>query len=56
MQSAIAAANTPYETVHKATQHAADFIEDNFNMAANAASEATQHAVGQTARAARSND
>ena len=52
MQSAITAANTAYETVHKATQQAAEFVEGNFN-AASAAAQAARQGVEQTSRAAR---
>ena len=40
--------HTAYETVHKATQHAAEIIEGNFNVATTAASRSTQPADEQT--------
>jgi len=53
MQSAVTAANTAYETVHKASQQAVEIVEGNFNVAAAAASKATQQAGEQASRAAR---
>jgi phasin family protein len=50
MKSAIAAANTTYETVHKATKQAVEIAESNFNAAASAASKAASQATAQAAR------
>jgi phasin family protein len=53
MQSAIAAANTAYETVQKTTQQAVEIVEGNFNAAVTAASKAARQDVEKTSRAAR---
>ncbi|MEA3120537.1 MAG: hypothetical protein QOH33_69 [Paraburkholderia sp.] len=53
MKSAISAANTTYETVHKATKQAVEIAESNFNAAATAATKAAQQAASQASRAAR---
>jgi phasin family protein len=53
LTSAITATNAMYETVHRATQQAVDVGESNFNVAAAAASKATQHAVEHASRAAK---
>jgi len=50
MKSAITAANTTYETVHKATKQAVEIAESNFNAAASAASKAASQATAQAAR------
>jgi phasin family protein len=52
MKSAITAANTTYETVHKATKQAVEIAESNFNAAATAATKAAQQAASQASRAA----
>jgi phasin family protein len=53
MKSAITAANTTYETVHKATKQAVEIAESNFNAAATAATKAAQQAASQASRATR---
>jgi len=53
MKSAITAANTTYETVHKATKQAVEIAESNFNAAATAATKAAQQAASQASRAAK---
>jgi phasin family protein len=53
MRSAITAANTAYETVHKATQQAVEIVEGNFNTAVSAAAQAARQGVEQPSRAAR---
>jgi phasin family protein len=53
MKSAISAANTTYETVHKATKQAVEIAESNFNAAATAAQKAAQQAASQASRAAK---
>jgi phasin family protein len=53
MKSAISAANTTYETVHKATKQAVEIAESNFSAAATAATKAAQQAASQASRAAR---
>ena len=44
MKSAITAANTTYETIHKASKQAVEIAESNFNAAATAATKAASHA------------
>jgi phasin family protein len=44
MKSAITAANTTYETIHKAGKQAAEIAESNFNAAATAATKAATQA------------
>jgi phasin family protein len=53
IQSAITAANTAYETIHKATQQAVDIAESNFDTAATAASKAAREGIEQASRATR---
>jgi phasin family protein len=53
MQSAIAAANSAYETVHKATQQAVEIAESNLDTVVTAASKAARQGVEQASRAAR---
>src|SRR5580700_2473933 len=45
MKSAITAANTTYETVHKASKQAVEIAESNFNAAATAATKAASQAA-----------
>jgi phasin family protein len=45
LKSAITAANTTYDTVHKATKQAIEMAESNFNAATSAASKAAQQAT-----------
>ena len=51
MKSAINAANTTYETVHKATKQAVEMAESNFNAATAAASQAAAQASRSAAAA-----
>ena len=51
MKSAITAANTTYETVHKATKQAVEIAESNFNAAAAAATKAAAQASRATKKA-----
>ena len=44
MKSAITAANTTYETIHKASKQAVEIAESNFNAAATAATKAASQA------------
>jgi phasin family protein len=44
MKSAITAANTTYETIHKASKQAVEIAESNFNAAATAATKTASHA------------
>jgi len=53
IQSAITAANTAYETIHKATQQAVDIAGSNFDAAATAASQAAREGIEQASRATR---
>jgi phasin family protein len=53
LKSAITASSTLYETVQRTTQAAVDVAESNFNIAAAAASKATQQAVERASRAAK---
>jgi phasin family protein len=53
MKSAISAANTVYETMHRSTQQAIEMAESNSEAAAAAASRAAQGATAQAARATR---
>ncbi|CAB3789799.1 hypothetical protein LMG28688_02991 [Paraburkholderia caffeinitolerans] len=52
IKSAINAANTTYETVHKATKQAVELAESNFNAASAAASKAAAQASRSAAAAA----
>jgi phasin family protein len=52
IKSAINAANTTYETVHKATKQAVEIAESNFNAATAAASKAAAQASRSSAAAA----
>lgn len=52
MKSAITAANTTYETIHKASKQAVEIAESNFNAAATAATKAASQATAQASRAA----
>jgi phasin family protein len=52
MKSAITAANTTYETIHKASKQAVEMAESNFNAAATAATKAASQATAQASRAA----
>jgi len=51
MKSAITAANTTYETVHKATKQAVEIAESNFAAATQAAQKAASQVSAQAARA-----
>ncbi|MGA7817444.1 MAG: phasin family protein, partial [Caballeronia sp.] len=51
MKSAITAANTTYETIHKASKQAVEIAESNFNAAATAATKAASQATAQASRA-----
>jgi phasin family protein len=51
MKSAITAANTTYETIHKASKQAVEIAESNFNAAATAATTAASQATAQASRA-----
>jgi phasin family protein len=53
MKSAITAANTTYETIHKASKQAVEIAESNFNAAATAATKAASQATAQASRAAK---
>jgi phasin family protein len=52
MKSAITAANTTYETIHKASKQAVEIAESNFNAAATAATKAATQATTHASRAA----
>jgi phasin family protein len=52
MKSAITAANTTYETIHKASKQAVEMAESNFNAAATAATKAASQATAQASRVA----
>jgi phasin family protein len=52
LKSAITAANTTYETIHKASKQAVEIAESNFNAAATAATKAASQATAQASRAA----
>ena len=53
MKSAITAANTTYETIHKASKQAVEIAESNFNAAATAATKAASQATAQASRVAK---
>jgi phasin family protein len=53
LKSTITATNGLYETVQRATRHATEVAESNFETVVAAASKATQHAVEQTSRTAK---
>jgi len=52
MKSAITAANTTYETIHKASKQAVEIAESNFNAAATAATKAATQASRTATKAA----
>jgi phasin family protein len=52
LKSAITAANTTYETIHKASKQAVEIAESNFNAAATAATKAASQATAQASRGA----
>ena len=52
LKSAITAANTTYETIHKASKHAVEIAEGNFNAAATAATKAASQASRSVTKAA----
>src|SRR6202049_2774779 len=53
MKSAITAANTTYETIHKASKQAVEIAESNFNAAATAATKAASQATAHASRVAK---